>query len=111
MSQLELCRSELSCILDYVAFGIMSHSGLCHIWDYVAFSIALFGIVSFLLMLLCYVIWDYVVRYTVGVSYNYHTRYRFLGLSGNYNLLRAVQYQKMKNRLTNLLVIFIFNHH
>ena len=74
MSQLELCRSELSCILDYVAFGIMSHSGLCHIWDYVAFSIALFGIVSFLLMLLCYVIWDYVVRYTVGVSYNYHTR-------------------------------------
>ena len=56
MSHLGLCRSGLSRIRDYVAFGInlfeimsfriVSHSGLCRLRDYVAFGIMSFGIMS-----------------------------------------------------------------
>ena len=57
-----MSHSGLCFIWDYVAFGIMSQSGLCHsglcnlglgrIRDYVIFGIQSFGIVSFVLMLL-----------------------------------------------------------
>ena len=47
-----LCHSRFG----VMSFGIMSHSGLCHIPDYVV------RIMSFRIM-------DYVVRYTVGVSF------------------------------------------
>ena len=46
-----LCHSRFG----VMSFGIMSHSGLCRIPDYVV------RIMSFRIM-------DYVVRYTVGVS-------------------------------------------
>ena len=63
-----------------MSFGIMSHSGLCHIQDYVTFGIMSFGIM--LHLGLCrirtyvvrvnvvsvYVIWHNVVRHNVGVS-------------------------------------------
>ena len=40
----------LGIMSHYVAFGIMSHSGLCHIRYYVAFGVMLFGIMSFGIM-------------------------------------------------------------
>ena len=58
--------------------GIMSHSGLCRIWHYVAFGVMSFGIMSH--SVLCYirsyvvrdcVVRRNVVRPTVGVSLNY----------------------------------------
>ena len=79
-------QSEFCCIRKFVAFGIMSHSGLCRsvsqyvIQHFVAFGVMSFGIMSHL-ALGCNrhnVIWDcviwryvvrrYVLRPTVGVS-------------------------------------------
>ena len=77
MSHLGLCRSGLSRILDYAAFGIIlfeimsfgivSHSGLCRLRDYVVRDYVAFGIMSHsgLCRIRTYVGRDYVVRVNV----------------------------------------------
>ena len=48
-------------------YSVLCPSGLCHIWDFVAFGIPLFVIMYVVHVTHVYVNLDYVVQYSVGV--------------------------------------------